>query len=1016
MSATELALRHGRALLFLAVAAAAGGLLSARTLPKAVYPEVAFPREQVVATLDGASADAVNIALTRPLEAGLAGLPGVEQLRSKTIRGAVELSLFFSPDSDLAAVHALLLARLADLREQLPPSTSVSAERVLPSSFPILSLNVQGPYPPEQLSELALYTIRPALAGLPGVGPVTVQSSSTRELQVRLDPRKLAAAHTTAAQVAERLQQQNKVQTVARLSDQHELLLAIATGEFHTPDDVSAALVAGTNDSPLRVADLGTVAWGTAPHTSLIRVSGKPGAIINIARRLGGDALALDEAVHARLDSLRSQLPPGIEIVPVYEQATFVADGVRSLWHAVLFGALFAVLVLALFLRDLRATAIAALSLPLTLAASLLALRAFNQTLNLMSLGGLAIAVGLVIDDAVVVIEAVHAKLEGGASPEEAAKQGTEELFWPVIGTSLTTVVVFLPLGFLDGVAGQFFAALSIALSSAVILSLPIALGVLPGLAARFLKPLGREAKPSQLQLLYTKSLARALDHPGRIVAVAALLSALGVGLLISLPTDFLPEADEGSFVIDYYAPPGASLKDADALAAQIEDLLRDTPEVAAFSRRLGAELGPPTATLASRGDVAVLLKRDRSREIDAIIDELRGKLASRVPGLRVEFAQVLSDMLGDLQGSPEPIEVRLLGPDPAVLRGLAHQVAQALDGQPGLVDLFNGDEGCAPELQLRVDSQQAGRRGLSTNAIVEQLSASFLGTVATQLHAPDHLIDVRVRSEPDPAPDLPPPPEQLLATQVSTPDGTLVPLRSLVETSRACKPAALLRWNQRNEVHVTARLSGTSLGGAVREVKKRTASLQLPVGYQLELGGLFEQQQSGFKSLLLVLACALFAVLVVLLFQLRSFALSLAILGAAPLALAGGALALFITRTSLNVSSMMGAILLIGLVVKNGILLLDYAQLEEGSLRERLLRAGQMRLRPILMTTAATLAGLLPLVIGIGSGSELHRPLAIAVVGGLLLSTAATLFAVPALALLFARVERTKDESAKGG
>jgi multidrug efflux pump subunit AcrB len=998
MSATELALRHGRALLFLSVAAAAGGLLSARTLPKAVYPEVAFPREQVVATLDGASADAVNIALTRPLEAGLAGLPGVEQLRSKTIRGAVELSLFFSPDSDLAAGHALLLARLADLREQLPPGTSVSAERVLPSSFPILSLNVQGPYPPEQLSELALYTIRPALAGLPGVGPVTVQSSSTRELEVRLDPRKLAAAHTTATQVAERLQQQNKVQTVARLNDQHELLLAIATGELRTADDVSAALVAGTNDSPLRVSDLGTVSWGTAPHTSLIRVSGKPGAIINVARRLGGDALALDEAVHARLDSLRSQLPPGIEIVPVYEQATFVADGVRSLWHAVLFGALFAVLVLALFLRDLRATAIAALSLPLTLAASLLALRAFNQTLNLMSLGGLAIAVGLVIDDAVVVIEAVHAKLEGGASPEEAAKQGTEELFWPVIGTSLTTVVVFIPLGFLEGVAGQFFAALSISLSSAVILSLPIALGVLPGLAAKFLKPLGHEVKPSRLQLLYAKQLSRALNHPGRVVIVAALLSALGLGLLISLPTDFLPEADEGSFVIDYYTPPGASLKDADALAAQIEDLLRDTPEVAAFSRRLGAELGPPTATLASRGDVAVLLKRDRSRAVDEIIDELRGKLASRVPGLRVEFAQVLSDMLGDLQGSPEPVEVRVLGPDPLVLRGIAHQVAQALDGQPGLVDLFNGDEGCAPELELRVDSQQAGRRGLSTSAIAEQLSA------------PDHQIDDRVRSEPDPAPDLPPPPEQLLAAQVTTPDGALVPLRSLAETTRSCKPAALLRWNQRNEVHVTARLSGTSLGSAVKEVKKRTAGLQLPVGYQLELGGLFEQQQSGFKSLLLVLACALLAVLLVLLFQLRSFALSLAILGAAPLALAGGALALFITRTSLNVSSMMGSILLIGLVVKNGILLLDYAQLEQGKLRERLLRAGQMRLRPILMTTAATLAGLMPLVIGIGSGSELHRPLAIAVVGGLLLSTAATLFAVPALALLFTKNETAKD------
>ena len=931
----------------------------------------------------------------------------------------------------MAAAHALLLARLAELREGFPAGSDVSAERVLPSSFPILSLNLDGPYPPEQLSEIALYTLRPALAGLPGIGPVTVQSAQTRELEVLLDPVRLAAARLTAVQVSERLQSANRVQTVARLTEQHQLVLAIATGELRTLDDVAGVVVGGTPDAPLRLRDVGRVEWGTAPRTSLIRVGGKPGAILNIARRVGGDAIALDAAVRARLAELQPSLPPGLSIVPVYEQAAFVADGVRSLRDAVIFGALFAVLVLALFLRDLRATLIAALSLPLTLAASLLALRAFGQTLNLMSLGGLAIAVGLVIDDAVVVIEAVHAQLERGLSPLEAARAGTAELFWPVVGTSATTVVVFLPLGLLEGVAGQFFAALSISLAAAVAISLPIALGVLPGLCARFLRPRthaarqGEEAAPASL---YARLLASALRHPVRIVLGALACSALGFAGLTALPSDFMPEADEGSYIIDYFAPPGASLADADALAARVEDVLRESPEVAAFSRRLGAELGPPAATLASRGDIAVRLKTGKRRDIDEIIDEQRAKIAARVPGLRVEFAQVLSDMLGDLQGSPEPIEVRILGPDPAVLRALAHEVAGKLEGTPGLVDLFDGDEGCAPELDLAVDGLQAARRGLSAASIGEQISASFLGQIATQLRAPDHLIDVRVRSLPSPAEsrasatsaaarDLSPGSDGLLASHIADAEGAQVPLRSLVQPSASCPPATLLRWNQRNLVHLTARLSGIRLGPAVREVQRRAAQVQLPLGYQLEMGGLYEQEQASFRALALVLAGAAIAVLLVLLFQLRSFAFALAVMGAAPLALAGGAAALLLTHTSLNISSMMGAILLIGLVVKNGILLLDSARDElerspalaagelapqrRAQLLQALLHAGRARLRPILMTTAATLAGLLPLVVGVGAGGELHRPLAIAVVGGLALSTAATLFVVPALALL---------------
>jgi multidrug efflux pump subunit AcrB len=1006
MNVAELALRQGRGILFLSVAAAIAGLYAASGLPKGVYPEVTFPREQVVASLPGAPAATVLAGLTRPLEAALASVPGVEQIRSKTIRGAVELSLFFSPDTDMAQAHPLVLSRVADTRGSLPPEAELTAERVLASSFPILSFNIEGPYSPAQLYELAQYTVRPALAGLPGVGLVTVQSSDIPEVQVLLDPARLEAAKLTVPAISDRLRQANKVQSVARLTDAHELALGIVTGELLTAADVAATVVGGSPDRPLRVRDLGRVIEGNVPRTTLIRVDGQPGVILNVARRVGGDILALDAAVRARIAALQPSLPPGLILKPVYEQATFVSEAVSGVRDAVLFGAVFAVLVLLAFLRDLRATLLAALSLPLTLAASLLVLKALGQTLNLMSLGGLAVAVGLVIDDAVVIIEAVHKHLEAGLSPDEAARRGTTELFWPVVGTTATTVVVFLPLGLLTGVAGQFFTALSLSLAASVVLSMPIALTVLPALSARFLKPTKRASAGGKLSHGYARLLGGALHHPWLLLAGAAVLVAAGAFVGARVPSDFLPEADEGGYVIDYFAPVGASLAESDRLAGRIEDVLRDTPEVAAFSRRLGAELGPPVATLSSRGDVAVRLKSKRSRDYEEIADEQRKKLAEVVPGLRIEFVQVLADMLGDLQGSPEPIEIKVFGPDATRVRELAVQASERIKDIPGLVDLFNGDEGCAPELDLRVDDLQAGRQGLNATIIGDQLAGALLGEVATQLRRPDHLEGVRVRLD-VPGGGEAAAPSSLEERRISTPTGALLPVRALGTLSRSCPPAALLRFNQRNMAHATARLSGTSLGAAVAAVRAKLSGWQLPVGYTWELGGLYDQQQAAFHSLLLELVIAPVAVAAVLLFQLRSLGLTLAVLAAAPLALAGGVATLWVTKTSLNVSSLMGAILLVGLVVKNGILLLDHALISEeagATHHDALLDAARARLRPILMTTLATLAALLPLVVGLGSGGALHRPLAIAVVGGLAFSTAATLFVVPALALILRR------------
>jgi multidrug efflux pump subunit AcrB len=997
MSAAEVALRHRRAILLLTVAAAFAGLWVARGLPKGVYPEVTFPREQVVADLSGASVDAMLAGVTRPIEASLASIPGLRTVRSRTIRGGTEVSLFFEPRVDMTEAHSLVSSHVAELRSQLPHGTELTNTRVLPSGFPILSINVEGPYPAARLYELAQYTLRPALIGIPGEGPVSVQSSEIPEVEVVLDLARLQATHLTIPEVADKLRQQNQVATVARLSQAHELSLGLVSGELRDVADVEAAVVGGTADAPVRVRDLGTVELGVAPQVSMVRVDGRPGAIINVTRQAGGDILAIDAAVRARLAELAPTLPPGVVLRPAYAQARFVDDAVSGVRDAVLFGALFAIVVLALFLRDARATLLAALSLPLTLGASLLALRLLGQTLNLMTLGGLAVAVGLIIDDAVVVIEAVHRHLEEGLAPDEAARRGTDELFWPVVGTTATTVVVFAPLALLEGVAGQFFTALSLALASAVILSLPVALLVLPGLAANWLRPV-KDRKASRLGATYARWLDRALTRRWPIFVAAAVMLGLGAFAFRHVGSDFLPEADEGAYVLDYYTPVGASLADADGLARALEQIVTESPEVDAFSRRLGAELGPPTATLSSRGDIAVELKTPRERPIEEILAEQRRRIAERVPGVRVEFVQVLSDMLGDLQGSPEPVELKIFGPDPEVLRRLAGEASGRIKDLPGLVDLFGGDDGCAPELTLAVDGDRAARQGLTATTVADQLSGQFVGEVATELRRPDRLLPVRVRGlqrELDVA--------ALGSASVINKDGQPLPAASLGRTVARCPRAVALRENGRNLVHVTARLSGVSLGNAATGVLGKLKGWKLPEGYGFELGGLIDQQRESFHALLAALLIAVVAVAVVLLFQLRSTRRTLAVLAAAPIGLGAGIGALAITGVTLNVSSIMGGIVLVGLVVKNGILLLDHAQWgEDAGLEPRaaMLAAAEARLRPILMTTLATLVALLPLVLGIGAGGELHRPLAIVVVGGLAISTAATLFMVPALAL----------------
>jgi CzcA family heavy metal efflux pump len=998
MNVARFAATNARAIAFGVVFVTLAGVYSMTALPSGIYPEVEFPRIAIVAQSGDLSPRIMLVAVTRPLEEAARGVLGVRRVRSRTIRGAVEISAIFNPDADMPYALQLMQGKIDEAKSDLPAGTQMRVERMTPSLFPMMTFNVTGDLPATDLRDVAMFQIRPLLSRIPGVSRVDVQATDEREVSVIVDPDKLNAAKLTLDQVTAALKNANQVTSVGRLPKDYQQFLVLATGELTNLDDIRHVAVAFRNQTPVYVGDIAEVREGVVDRTTLISGNGQPAALVSVARQIGGNILAIARNVEATLRDQAASLPPAIRIAKAYDLAEFVADAVRSVSEAILIGAVLAVFVLLAFLRDWRATFVAATTLPLTIVGSFFILHAAGGTINLMSMGGLAIAIGLVIDDAIVIVENIHRHLAAGESPSVAAEHGTNELVGAVVGSTLTTVVVFVPLGLLQGMVGQFFAALSLTLAGAVLLSLVYALLFIPVPAARFLKAhQGKGEDLGRLSRVYDSLLGRALVRPRWVIVVTLIVAVVGGLLYFRLETGFLPEMDEGGYVIDYWTPPGTSLQESDRMVRRIEDVLKATPEIAAFNRRTGAEMGL-FATEQSRGDILVRLKPRGARDktADEVIAEQRERFAREIAGMTIEFMQLLQDMLGDLEGVPEPVEVKLFGDDLPTLESLGSRIAGKMKAIPGLVDLVQPRHG-NPELEVRINPTRAAKAGFTTQEISTQLADGLLGDVATEVRRADRLIDLRVRYpdtyrfNPTWVRDYP----------LVTNEGVVVPLSATADINEIEGASELYREDLKQMVPITGRLEDRDLGSVVADVHKVLAAERWPVGYSYAIGGTYESQQESFRSLILVLGVALLLVFGLLVAQFRRFSAAVVIMSAAPLSLVGAFGLLVITHTPLNVSSFMGLILLIGLIVKNGIILIDYAdRLEDEGLgrRDALVRAGAIRLRPILMTTLCTLFGLLPLALGLGAGAELQKPLAIAVIGGLSVSTVVTLIFVPTL------------------
>jgi CzcA family heavy metal efflux pump len=1012
MDVAKFALRHDKALLFATLVLAALGVRAYTLTPQSIFPNMSFSRVEVVADAGQLPPDQVRTAIALPLEQAMQTLPAVLRVRATSSQGSADLIIDFQPDTEPRADLDFVNQSLSQVRSSLPAGVDAFAVIINPNNEPIVSYALTSSVlSPAVLRELTQSTIQPALAGVPGLGRILVAGGPMREFHVMLDPSALAARGISPRDVALALTDANEVQAVGIAERFYQRSVVVVDSSLRDARSIARVIVPDRNGGSVPVGALGTVELGIAPQTGATSYLGRPSVVINAYALAGADTVAMAHELDRRIAQISARLPGGTSLSRFWDQTTLITDSQNSLRDAILLGALLAVIVIFLFLRNIRMTLVAAIVIPIAMAIAILALKIAGETLNLMSVGGLAVAVGLIIDDAIVVIENIARNLRERADLSRSAvvRVSMSQISAAMMASTATTVVVFLPLALLTGVSGFFFRALAFTLASSLIVSLFLALFVTPTLAAMLLGSAAdvteRRSFVDDLLHRYEPLLRWSLSNRMMVYRGAGVVLVATVALLLMLPSDFLPRLDEGQFEVDYTMPVGTTLAESDAAAHTMENIIAGDAAVATEGRLTGIDSNGFSPTPQNQGMVRVSLKPRSQREsFEKVSERLRQNLAAAVPAAHFDFKQVVEDIINDVSGAPAPVEVSIVGNDQQTLVALADQLAAKLEDVPGVVDTFNGVTYNDATLRIAPHGARLAALGLTASDVATDLSAGGQGTVATKLPGQFSLVPVRIA----------------IAGKTLNTDplvfsvGGTSSLSNVAQVRPGPPSTNINEENGTRLVRVTANFSGRSLSAVFVDIKQAIAQLSLPPGYLLRIGGQYESQRSSFAEFTGVVIVAVLLVFGVMLATFGSFRLPLVILTAIPLALIGVALGLFVTGTPFNVSSFMGLLLLVGIVVKNGILLIDVAnkrQREGDSVENALVAAGRTRLRPIVMTTLAAIGGLLPLALGIGSGAEMERPLAIAVIGGLSTATAFTLVLIPVLYATFIGNEQLDAE-----
>ncbi len=1003
--------KHTRSVLFVMLVLALGGALAAVGLPVALFPRVSFPRIEVSVNSGQQPAQRMAVAVTYPVEQAVRSIPGVRSVEARTGRGACELKIGFAWGSNMAQALLEVEAQINAILSKLPAQTSFRAKRMDTTNFPVLGYSlVSSTVSPSRLRTIATYKLKPLLSAVRGVARVQVQGGATPEYQVIVDPGRLQAFNMTLSDVAQALSAANVLSAVGKFEDHDKLYLIISNTSYRSIRQIQQVVLRTGANGLVRLGDVATVTLATKPQWTRVDADGHPAVLLQIFQQPGGNTVQIAQDIKNKINGFKKNLPAGINIATWYNQSQLILASAASVRDAVIIGIILAVLVLLLFLRNWKITLIAAMVVPAVLSSTILLLYLFHMSFNIMTLGGMAAAVGLIIDDAIVMVEHIVRRIRGAAGDQRGRIiKATREFTVPLAGSSTSTMIIFAPLAFLSGITGAFFKALSLTMAASLLISFFMAWLAVPVLAAHFLNQ--RDANQPEsgritafLHRTYGWLMIRILRVPALILV--AIIPILAVGYLAyrNVGSGFMPHMDEGGFILNYVANPGTSPTETNRLLLEVERIILTNPYVDTFSRRTGLQLGGGT-TRSYTGDFFIRLKGFPRPPIEQVMTAIRERIRQRVPGLKIDTAQMMQDLIGDLTAVPQPIEIKIFSDSGPLLDAEALKVKRDISHIAGVVEVRSGIQIAGDALQIRVNRIKAALQGMTAGAITSALKQYLSGTVTTHIQRGPQMIGVRVWvPQADRATE-----RDIGNLRLRAPDGHLFPLKTVASIETLTGQQEIFSDNLKRMIAVTARISGRDMGSTVAAVLRiLNKPGMFPQGMYYELGGLYKQQQIAFRGLLVVMIAAVLLVFLVLLFLYEHFRVALAMLSIPLLALCCVFVGLWITHTELNVSSMMGMTMVVGIVTEVGIFYYsEYHDMEEGtSVLKRLIDAGKNRMRPIAMTTVAAILALLPLALGIGQGAQMQQPLAIAIITGLCVQLPLTLVILPALLGIVHRVK----------
>lgn len=975
-----------------------GGAFSLLNIQSGLFPDITFPKIKIIAEAGQQPVDKMMVAVTVPLENSIKRVQNLKLLRSTTSRGSCEISAFLDWNSDIDLGKQRIESQINAIKQDLPQGISISVEKMNPSILPVMGYSLEGNGKSQiELRQIAEYTVKPFLSRVEGVSEIAVIGGKTKEYHVILDPVKMSNLEITPQAAAQALQQNNFITSNGYVSDYNRLYLSITNTAINNKDDLANLIIKNTPQRAVQLKDIAEVEISERKDYVKINANGKDVPLIAVLKQPDANLIQVASQVQKQVGDMKRLLPKGVELKPYYNQADFVNDSIRSLRDVLWIGLLLAIIVTVFFLRSLKASSVVLITIPITLSLTIIALYAAGYTFNIMTIGAIAAAVGLIIDDAIVVVEQIHRTHE--EHPNESSfrlvNAAIHYLFPAMVGSSLSTIVIFLPFVLMSGVAGAYFKVMTDTMIITLVCSFFVTWIGLPVIYILFSKEEhnitsgGKEVRQRPWVDYFIK-------RPLIAGVFSVLLAVTALIILPQLPSGFLPEMDEGSLVLDFDSPPGTSLEESDKMLQKVDAILKSQPDIESFSRRLGTQMGF-FITEPSRGDYLIQLKKNRSKTTMDAADDIRGKIESTLPALKVDFGQVIGDMLGDLMSSTQPIEVKIFGDNQEELKKIAANTAKIIEGVKGTADVFNGITIAGPEMIVEPDVSKLARFNLSPADLQYEVQNMIEGNIAGNILENNKLTDIRTLESDGKPLSI----SKLNNQPVFLPDGKSKPLSEFAKVKLLKGVAEIERENLKPMIAVTGRLNNRDLGSTLKEIRQKISSgISLPAGYNIEYGGAYSEQQKAFSELLMILIISCFLVFVVILFLFRNVKVSILIIILAVLGTAGSMIALFITGTPLNVGSYTGMIMIVGIIGENSVFTyLQYkAEREKSGRDESIIYAISTRLRPKLMTALGAIVALFPLALGIGTGAQMHQPLAIAIIGGLIIALPLLLIVLPAL------------------